>query len=376
MHKLLFCPRIEGHRIEYINHLYCGAVNDSKNDYILAVPKSFDQRKAIYSWPNGTNIKLVYLDTKYILPIKGNIIKQSHEKCRRLGDFLKEYNIDEVLLLDMIDYVPFLPLCVKKKVKVSGIIYRIYTYDYQNEGFAKKCMDRLKYIVMSHFEVYHKVYILNALEAVNTLNRLYSTTKFTYLPDPVVAIKHVADVDIRKKYFIPEDRKIILHPGGMLDYKGTIEILQAIALLDDKMKEKFTFIFAGVITKGIRDKFYSLYNDLKESVQLIVIEDFLSLDLLGRLFMDCNYVLIPYKINSQSSGIIGHAAFFKRPVIVVRGGVIGNLVEKYKLGLLLDSFSPEAIKSMLEDIPNFDNGNNTYATDHTIDAFVHVILNL
>lgn len=370
---LIFCPSTAGHRLEYLHHLYVGAVQDQENSYIFAVSQDFFSNKESFKWGDALNISFLDIPKVYIGDVS-NVLKKSYNRSKSLGWAVKTIKPDKVYVLDMIEYVPFLPLFVPSSVKVSGIIYRIYLYEWATESLLMKLQDWLKYKIFSSFSVYDRVFILNDSESSTILNEKFNTTKFKYLADPVAVINNPERISIRQRYNINENKIILLHPGGMLPYKGTIEILESLSLLDKETADKITVIFAGRVTKSIRDEFFHLYEKAGKHVQLILDEGFLSFEKLGGYFNECDWVLIPYKIKSQSSGVVGHAAYFKKPIIAVKGGIIGNIVEKYGLGILLEDASSCSIKNILENLPPFESANNKYVETHSIEAFVNTIL--
>lgn len=374
MKKVLFYfPRSAGHRLEYLHHLYMGAMSEKDNNYVFAVAKDFYFNRDTFNWPEASNISFYDIPDKYIKSVP-NVLKSSYYRCRGLGASVKSIKPDEVVVVDMIEYVPFLPLFVPSSVKVSGIIYRIYLYEWSTESISMKIQDWLKYKIFSTFRVYDRIFMLNDSEAAIELNRRFKSSKFKYLADPVAVINSPERLSIREAFNIPEGNIILLHPGGMLPYKGTLEILEALLLLDKEKAKKITVIFAGQVTKSIRERFFILFEKVKERVQVILDEGFLPFEKLGGYFVECDWVLIPYKIKSQSSGVVGHAAYFKKPVIAVKGGLIGNNVEKYKLGVLLDDASPNSIKGILENLPSCNVQENKYVEIHSIEAFTNTIL--
>ena len=374
MNYLIYCPRIAGHRLEYIHHLYLGAIKRKNKNYVIVVPREFDLIKNKFKWPLANNITFCYIEKEIIQSFKCNFILSELRKCKHLQNVIKVYKPEEVIVLDMIEYVPFLPLFVSSKVKVSGIIYRIFLYEYKEEGIIKRFLDVFKYKWMSAFPVYDRIFILNDIKSAAEINTRFSSSKYLYLPDPVVPIEKIDEFDFRDEYKIPKDNVILLHPGGMLPYKGTIEILKALNLLDGKSLNNITIIFAGRVTESIKEEFDALCNCIKTKVQLIVEEGFLPYERLGALIKQCDWLLIPYKTKSQSSGIVGHAAYFEKPVIAVKGGVIGNIVSTHKLGVLIDSPTPECIKDAILSIPDKITCKNNYCKVNTIENFNNIIL--
>lgn len=371
--KLVYCPRIAGHRLEYIHHIYQG-VRNSRDYFIFVVPSEFENQKDKLEWDLYDNVTFVTLDNKFKTSSNISKIKQSICNSKALAYYAKQYKVDDVVVLDLMEYVPFLPYYVPSKIKVKGIIYKIITYEWKYEGFLRRKLDYLKYWVMAKFKVYDSVYMLNDINAPIELNKKFKTSHFKFLPDPVVPINSVEDIDIRTKYKISCHKKIILHPGGMLPYKGTLEILKALAVIPKEYHDEYAFIFAGRVTKSIKDEFYKLLKNIDEKLQVIIEDDFFTFERLGAFFKSADWILIPYKTRSQSSGIVGHAAFFKKPVIAVKGGLIGSIVEAYNLGVLIDDSTYTSISDVLVKLPNWNYVANKYVESHKIEDFTRIIL--
>lgn len=374
MKILIHCTSIGGHQLEYIHHLYMGALETIDNEYVFVVPKRFGIDSKNLEWPNASNINIVYIEENKSKQIDGNILKQAFYKSKNLKEYIKKYSIDKVILIDLISYLPFIFLFVHKNVKIRGIIYKIYLYEWKCENIIKKTLDVIKYIIMRQFQIFEKVFILNDISAPSHLCKLYRTNKFCYLPDPVASLGSYQGINIREELGITSDKIVLLHPGGMLPYKGTLNILKAIDQMQPDECKRLVLITAGQSTP-IQPEFNKLVDKIKNKIQIIHIEGFIPFEQLADLFSTCDFVIIPYLTKSQSSGIVGHAAYYEKPVIVARGGVIGKMVRKWKLGILLDEPSIYCIQEFLsKDIVAYQS-KNTYCIDHSVEIFNKIIFN-
>ena len=88
-------------------------------------------------------------------------------------------------MITLVHYLPFLPLILPKKVKVSGIIYRLYLYEWKSLPFIKKIKDVLEMYITAKSNMVEKGYILNDSSAACYYNKLFKTTKFVPLADPI-----------------------------------------------------------------------------------------------------------------------------------------------------------------------------------------------
>ena len=371
MNILIHSLSIKGHRLEYIHHFYQEALCNKHNNFIFALPKEFKEKSCILNWPNAENITIDFIRKTEQESYSGGIIKKSIYKAKNLGYYCKKYKIDRIILIDLMVYLPFLPIFVSRRCKVYGIIYRIYFYEWKKESIIKKIQDASIYFFLSKLKVFHKIFLLNDLTAANYANRLFNTKKFFYLPDPIPISDSSTNINIRKKYGISDDKIIILHPGGLLPYKGTLDILKAIKKMSADNLSKYVFIFAGRISTYIEKDYYQLLCEIGDKANIVEEKGFLPFDILESLFKGCDLVLIPYKTKTLSSGILGHAAYHSKPVIVGKGGVIGKIVKKFSLGYLMDAPDSDSIKIFLEsNIPLKEIDGNNYVKINTVNNFI------
>lgn len=363
---LIFEPDISGHKLEYIHHLFLAAKSDYNNQYIFVINKDYCHNSSLEWKTNGTNIifDLLSSDTQD---------KKGYSFCKLLKKKVKFHRTNRVFLISLMRSLPFLPLFfLGKNVKLSGIIYLIYLYRWRNSTLYTKSMDILKYLILSRFSLFHKVFILNDKVAPMILNKLYSTYKFTYLPDPFFPLQ-ISGTKFSKCIEIPQGRITYLHFGALSYRKGTLEILKAIELLSVEERKKYSFIFAGKISEGIKKDFYKLSSRLQLDTNIIIIDKFCTYELLGYLCEISNYILMPYKETAQSSGVIGYAAQFLSPVIAPSEGLIGKLVRRYKLGFCIKDLDPQHLCNFIR-LNKTKIISDSYLKEHTLKEFNEIIL--
>ena len=63
MRVLIFEPSLSGHHLEYLQHLYNGAVGRLDCEFVFAVPhEEWSRMKGKCSWPEARNISFLMLD--------------------------------------------------------------------------------------------------------------------------------------------------------------------------------------------------------------------------------------------------------------------------------------------------------------------------
>lgn len=368
---MIFDDVLSGHHLEYLHHFYIGALEYSNVNYIFAVPENFDEISKEMEWPYACHIKFYYF--------KKNIVSNSWKRCKLIRDLVLKYDIKHVYLVTFMSVLPWLPLFLPKKAKVSGIVYLIYLYRWKNESVIEKTFDVVKYILLSRFKQVDRVFILNDRCSARLLNRIYRTNKFLVLPDPFF-VSVLSGVDnIRQDLGIEKDKIIFLHFGSLSERKGTLSILEAIIKMDFSLQRKFCFIFAGCVSPSIYFDFYSTVKKIDNSVQLFIYDKFCSYDFILNLCNSCDYILAPYSQTAQSSGIIAYAAAFRKPVIVSQEGLLGKMVRKYKLGQTLGNVSPDGIRECLQNYERLPDASHMkadqYIKENSVKNFTGIFFN-
>ena len=373
---LVHTQTIGGHQLEYLHHLYLGALERPIEQFIFVVPSRFTIDATKLEWPEAENIKIVVMTHVDEVPSDCGILSKGWRNSKTIRKYVRQYHATDVILISIMEYLPFLPLFLNSHTRVCGIVYRIYLYEWWNESRLMKCLDVFKYLLLSRCRLFHRVLMCNDSASSQRLNRLFHTTKFRYMPDPVAALQDYQGHSLRDELGISKSDKVFLHPGSMNSYKNTLGILKALCMFNKESAQKPVVIFAGQVRQGIRKEFEEFYQKAQAHARLFLLEGYLSFEKMADLFMTSDYVLIPYSIKGQSSGIVGHAAYYGKPVVVAKGGVIGKMVRKWKLGYLLDDHSATSIYrflfSSLDRVPASTVGNS-YADDHTIMAFCSVV---
>lgn len=377
MRELIYFTDIKGHNLEYAHHLHEICEQNACNEYIFVFPFEYETIKERFSWKTRGNITYYILDELIVNKYRhaSNFVSYSLNICKLLTKLIKRFNPDKVFVPTIIEVTPLLPFLVKRDIQVEGILYRLYFYENNKNTLFRKFADYLKFQILVKSPIFTKIYILNDRSSTKSLNERYNCKKFSFLPDPFIPIVPNKNVDIYETFNINKDKQIILHMGAMNRTKGTIDCLKAIACLQD-ISQKYVFVFAGKIGEDIREEFYQLFNQLKLSFDIVVIDEFCEYSLLGSLCEKSSLILIPYKRTSQSSGIIGYAAQFGVPVLAPSTGLLGDLVKKYKLGLLMRTDGFEGIKLGILDFnqKEVEKPSNQYCSENTIDEFKKALI--
>lgn len=376
---LVFTTDCKGHHLEYLHHYYDYALRDASNNYVFCVSKDFHNVKSTYSWPEAENISFDFIaDDDLERCIKGgngflNIIKLSFAKSLYLKRKCKEHHIDVVHTIMLMEYLPALPFILPSRIDFRGIIYRIALND-KALSFRSKIVEKIKYSLLVKSLLFKKIFVLNDKRSVVLLNEKYKTNKFYFLPDPFPQTEQPKNV--RGELNIPADNKMFLHFGGLGRRKGTLLIADAISRMKDA--KGFTFVFAGRISKDCDKEFYQILETINNGAQILVYNEFCTYEFLNSLAYTADYMLIPYENVTQSSGVLGYAAQYDKPVIGPDAGLLGDLIRSYGLGKLIKyPISVENLKQAIVSYASIEPVDGSlYRKENSIANFQEILMAL
>lgn len=371
-------PSTEGHRIEYYHHLYNKATEKVKDEFIFVVDNSFKTNKDRFEWSEAKNIKIVELDENDTKNIKGSPLKIAWAKTILLHKIIKKYRPDVVLLIELLYNMPFSALLVSllyPSIKISGIICQVYTYRWQRFNFISKIIYGFIFYILGKWKCFEDIYILNDSSAVAYFNKKFHSNHFKYLPDPIIPIKITNELDIRTMYNIPNDKIVFCQFGGIGNIKGTDLCLQAFENLKKSERSKYVLILAGRISSKNLEYYTKLVEQIGDSMQIIIKNEFCSFDFIGSVCKASDYVLLTYRKTESSSGVLGIASQFNIPVVAPSENLLGKLVRKNNLGYTLKKVDVNNIISFLRSVkPQKKWGFNQYNNSHSVESFQKTIL--
>ena len=374
---LIFDDSVEGHHLEYIHHLYVGASAIKDEEFIFVLDPAFKNVKKKLIWNSYPSIAIEYISKKDIEKLKKSKFVKSYFLCKLLKKTANKYNTTNIFLISLMPFLPFMPFFFDKKTKISGIIYKIYLYEWYNSNLQSRIGNLIKYMILSKSKIFNNIFLLNDNIAPLYLNRKFKTSVFSYLPDPFMPIPKVELKNLRAELNISEKKKVCLHFGALTERKGTIEILKAIIDSKEFVMKNYCFIFAGKIFDDIKESFYTLVKDAELKTQIIIYDKFCDYNFIGSLCLSSDFLLIPYKVSAQSSGVLGYGNQFRIPIVGPSIGLIGKLIKRYKMGVLLDDASSDGLKIFFENIENTNlNIGTDYIEHRKVSAFRDAILNI
>ncbi|MEO5911174.1 MAG: glycosyltransferase [Pelobium sp.] len=147
-------------------------------------------------------------------------------------------------------------------------------------------------------------------------------------------------------------RTIVSLVGSLDKRKGIINLLMAAERLP---KDKFFFVFAGQLSKSsFSESELFLIDNSKLSNAYFYFERIDDEPKFNALISISNIIYAAYIDFQFSSNLIGKAALYYKPLLTTSGTYMADLVEKYKLGEIVNSTDVEDIYNKLLNMQSVD----------------------
>ena len=370
---IIFETSLKGHRYEYLYNLYKAASKNEEESYVFVLP--YDYRLKEWDEFGGKNIELAIIGVEQLKILNNrNLLISAFRKSNVLHSYVKKYHATHVFLIFLMLYMPFLLWVLPRGVNISGIVYRSFLWDdSQKKGLLRRCLEWVRYGLMAKSSQMEKVLLLNDSKSADVFNERFSTDKFARLPDPYTHLGGKTE-NLKEKMRIAKSDNLFIQVGQLSGRKGTIEILDALDMLSNKEITHNHFYFAGKVADDIRESFYSKFDELEsKGLHIYVKDEFVSFEFLNSLCASCDCMLVPYKNTCQSSGAIGYAAQYGKPIIGPSKGLLGYLIKHYRLGFLIDNICANDIYTALLKFKRIAIPNN-YVRDNQLDDFLKMCL--
>lgn len=329
---LIFDYKLSGHHTEYIKHLV-DRINDQKQNntrYVFALSEKVKDFNNLHN------------DLLNNLSIKVDLIPE--KLCQKLGEYgpfyrsfkafflvkklIRKNKATSCILLDLnVFFASFSVPFISFPARVKGIYFKQHTRN-THSSFITKLRKILQICSVSRKNFMESIYILNDPASCKLLNKKFNFDKFKYLPDPVNFISR----NNKQVYISDKVKKRYLLFGSISARKGIFELLKAVKIISNENRKKIHIDIVGKIHPSIEHQVIEMVDLLKKTVDINLVNSFVSFDELQYYFYNTDYILMPYTFNEASSGIIGHAMVFKKPVIGPESGLIGKQIKSLKLG--------------------------------------------
>jgi len=389
---LFYNSHYKGHNPDYLNYLF--AFLQKRNDLPYSTEFYFLLHPALADQIDYSNCNCTVHFANWMRTIEANSrnrhdLLNGLEEWKHLRPFLKQQAITHLFLLRADDFLYVLGKadCRKLDIKISSIIFLLYEHLSANIVTKNHLRRFWKYMQLKwtlRNKNVQQLFILNDPATVSKLNRLFSSTPvFQYLPDPIAPAPETAPaISIREEYDIEASKTLFAIIGKNDPRKNIPTILSAFETLDDNDQSQVALLILGYCEPvAYKEEMEKRLEQLSQThPNLSVKADFRHLPPahFHAAFQQVDVVLMLYRNHFASSGILGHAMYYKKPVLAPDLGLLAKLVQKYEMGICVDSSDVAAIRQALLEIRTFAPQRpellNAYLQKHTTEAFSQFIL--
>lgn len=374
MRYLIFDPVVRGHHIEYCLHLYKWCISELSPDSSATFILGSEVGKYVEPLETKDNVSVDYLSDEIAYKIRNcNFIKSSWYRNKILRAALAKNYFDRIILIESAPYLPFIFISGFPKHSIRAIEYRIPVWRKKPIPLKTKIFDYIKLFIYAKGHCFDKIFLLNDKITPQLYNAKFKTLVFSFLPDPYIPLAQNTTGTSKRS-----SSKLVtfLHAGALDQRKGTLTILQALQLLSLEDAARIKIIIAGEPSPQFDNSIRFELDKISTNLNIEYIPQFVSYENLGRLFEETDYVLIPYENTMSSSGIIGYAAQFGKPVIGPNSGLLGHLIEYYHLGITLSHICSESLSTIIKSLsysPITTIDGTNYVQDTSLKEFTDTI---
>ncbi len=363
---------LNGHKFGFVNNLlhYAGE-NRQDDEFVFLVNRSVDFRLES-RFPHIQVISLTEEEQKSLENQPG-LLKKSAAEWAIIDRETLRHGCQRLILMELDLY----QVAIGRNTtpyRISGIWFRPYSrMEPEGGGLLQKLRfwkQRLQKQAVMKLALRNpsldKIFILNDEQMPAWLNE----QRFFTLPDPWFDYPMAEGFDLRKHYGIPDDHLILLQFGFADERKNNENI---IAALNGIPCSNITLLIIGKFRPGYEQELRQLK---KGAFKMVTRDEFIPDEEMESTFRQSDVILRMNVNFFGSSGVVGIAARHNKPVMVSDTGVMAELVEKYRLGEVVDPYDTEAIRSLflryLQSPPVID--GKAYRDTHDLRAFAETLL--
>ena len=155
--------------------------------------------------------------------------------------------------------------------------------------------------------------------------------------------------ELSSELAVEQDRKVCMLLGVLDSRKGPLQLLDAASRIPDAVQRKLCILLVGSLTPAIEDDVLKKVEQLQQttSLQVILKNAYVSDTIVQRYYDLADVALTTYQRHMGMSSALIRAALAEIPVLSSSYGLMGNLVEKERLGITVDTEDPAAFTTAL-----------------------------
>ena len=368
---VFFDAKSTGHHGEFLENIISGLSEEDSTDSLIVCNFLLFDRLNQCKLSCSSKIKIMPIETDEMAFIESakNQIQRGNRELKVLKSYLSDSGAKSLVLMDM--NIHQLALSSWKysrenPISISGILFNPLTPPKRKalennsiNSYLTHLRKKLQIFLLLRNKSIKSVFILNDRDAVDYMNSWsFSRNVFRFLIDPIPVGMREIQVLSKKPKLNSHFRFIMT--GAMSPRKGCLEVIKALNKANFPNGTKVSLKLMGAFSKEYPEYEELLLSEIEAlklarmDVQVKLKNEFITNEAFCQEISNSDCVLAPYIGFFGSSGMIGHACRYEKPLLVSSKGLIGEIVRESKLGICVDPQNLEELSISLENMVSFN----------------------
>jgi glycosyltransferase involved in cell wall biosynthesis len=364
---VFFDTKATGHHGEYLENIISGLSDEDSINSLIVCNPLLVVRLNQFKLYSSSKIKIKPIETHEI-----RFIESAKNQIQRGIRELKV--LEKYLLISGAKYLVFMHMnghqlalrhwkySKQNSISISGILFNPLNPTKRKtakNNIIKRHLMRLRKKLQMFLMLRNKsiksVFILNDRDAVDYMNSWsFSRNVFRFLIDPIPAGMRSIQVSKEKSESNKQFKFIMM--GAISPRKGCLEVIKALKHINLQEVEIVSLRLLGAFSKEYPEYSKLITSEIealkhvRSNVRVEMQNQFIDNQAFCQEINNSDCVLAPYIKFYGSSGMVGHACRYQKPLLVSYDGLIGEIVRDKKLGLCVDPQNIKALSLALEAI--------------------------
>lgn len=400
---LFFDPEIAGHHGEYAGHVLHHVRDHGYSHPVVYVvhpdfpghfPDLVEEARAV----DGFRFEMLPPEDADTLAAGGSKVQVSMAWWRVLEEQARRYDAERCVLMEInkFQFAIGTRTARQSELEIRGILFFPYpriepktsTLRARTAALVERGRKWLQTVWMLRNPHVSCLYILNDEEAAHEMSRRHPQAPFLPLLDPVPAFPEADTIQSEALQTVlarsPDASRLRMTLFGSLRRnKGVFVLLDALDRLPEAVAAGLEILFVGSVHDTIDDEFARRVRSVRERhphLTIHLVDEYVAASDLRHVIEASDVILAPYIRTEGSSGVIGHAARYRTPVIGSGTGLIGHLIDANDLGWTVDPVHADPLAARITEaveqghVPMKNASAQQYVEKRTPDAFSRLLL--
>jgi glycosyltransferase involved in cell wall biosynthesis len=184
--------------------------------------------------------------------------------------------------------------------------------------------------------------------------------------------------EIRKKFNIQQNEKVLLFFGYVRKYKGLDLLFESLKILSETyQQENFKLVVAGEFYDD-KNFYLNLLDTFNLKNKVLIFDEYIPNEKVKEFFIASDLVVLPYRSATQS-GILNLSYGFNKPVVITDVGGLSEFVLPEITGIIAKEANPDSISKAIlrffeiSEKVDFESNIRDYCSKNSFNSFTEII---